>query len=258
MLDFLRIEEEEVERRGRESVIKIRPSFIAVRSKDLMIRGQSLYAVWDETRGLWVKSIYDLISLVDGEIRAHIEAMPEERRALAKPAFMRYENTMMLSAFLRFCRSSDDNFVPLDQKIFFADQTPKREDYASMRLSYSPVEGDISNYQEMFGLLYSPEELHKLEWSVGAILTGEAKKLHKFITIYGRGGTGKSTFLNLLEMLFEDIPPLLAPKACQALRTSSLSRLSGIAPWSVSIKTARLRRSRRTASSTRLCLTIRS
>lgn len=203
MLDFLRIEEEEVERRGRESVIKIRPSFIAVRSKDLMIRGQSLYAVWDETRGLWVKSIYDLISLVDGEIRAHIEAMPEERRALAKPAFMRYENTMMLSAFLRFCRSSDDNFVPLDQKIFFAEERPKREDYASMRLSYSPVEGDISNYQEMFGLLYSPEELRKLEWSVGAILTGEAKKLHKFITIYGRGGTGKSTFLNLLEMLFE-------------------------------------------------------
>ena len=51
--------------------------------------------------------------------------------------------------------------------------------------------------------LYIPEERKKLEWAIGAVLNGDAKNIQKFIVIYGEGGSGKSTFLNVLQRLFE-------------------------------------------------------
>jgi phage/plasmid-associated DNA primase len=52
-------------------------------------------------------------------------------------------------------------------------------------------------------VLYDPEERAKLEWSIGAIFTGDAKHIQKFIVLYGEAGSGKSTFLNLVQALFE-------------------------------------------------------
>ena len=42
-----------------------------------------------------------------------------------------------------------------------------------------------------------------MEWAVGAIISGDSKKIQKFIVLYGSAGSGKSTFLNILQMLFE-------------------------------------------------------
>ena len=52
------------------------------------------------------------------------------------------------------------------------------------------------------GTLFDVDELEKLEWALGAIVAGEAKDIQKFIVLYGEGGTGKSTFLNLVQKLF--------------------------------------------------------
>ena len=51
--------------------------------------------------------------------------------------------------------------------------------------------------------LYSPEERHKIEWSIGAIVTGDSKHIQKFMVFYGSAGTGKSTILNVIQKLFE-------------------------------------------------------
>ena len=52
-------------------------------------------------------------------------------------------------------------------------------------------------------VLYSDEERHKIEWSIGAIVNGDSKKLQKFCVLYGSAGTGKSTVLNIIQDLFE-------------------------------------------------------
>ena len=47
------------------------------------------------------------------------------------------------------------------------------------------------------------DELAKLEWAIGSIIHGDSKKIQKFIVLYGSAGTGKSTMLNIIQMLFE-------------------------------------------------------
>ena len=56
----------------------------AIKSKDLMIRGGVMYAVWDESRSTWASSIYDLVRVVDQAIQKYIENMPADRAALAR------------------------------------------------------------------------------------------------------------------------------------------------------------------------------
>ena len=52
-------------------------------------------------------------------------------------------------------------------------------------------------------VLYSPEERHKIEWAIGAIVTGDSKTIQKFLVLYGAPKTGKSTILNIIQMLFD-------------------------------------------------------
>ena len=47
------------------------------------------------------------------------------------------------------------------------------------------------------------KNVKKLEWALGAIIAGDAKHIQKFIVLYGEAGSGKSTFLNIVQKLFE-------------------------------------------------------
>ena len=49
--------------------------------------------------------------------------------------------------------------------------------------------------------LYEPDERAKLEWAIGAIVSGDAKNIQKFIVLYGEAGSGKSTFLNIVQKI---------------------------------------------------------
>ena len=61
----------------------------------------------------------------------------------------------------------------------------------------------MSAWDKLISTLYSPEERHKIEWSIGAIVTGDSKHIQKFMVFYGSAGTGKSTILNVIQKLFE-------------------------------------------------------
>ena len=63
MLDFLKIEIKE-----NKSKITVYPNLIIGRSKDLMIRGKSFYAIWDEENEVWSREEFRAIELMDKEI----------------------------------------------------------------------------------------------------------------------------------------------------------------------------------------------
>ena len=42
-----------------------------------------------------------------------------------------------------------------------------------------------------------------MEWAIGSIFTGASRYLQKFVVLYGDAGSGKSTFLKIVEMLFD-------------------------------------------------------
>ncbi len=50
--------------------------------------------------------------------------------------------------------------------------------------------------------LYDPSERQKIEWVIGSILTGDCRKIDKFMVFYGDPGSGKSTILNVMQKLF--------------------------------------------------------
>jgi len=95
-----------------------------------------------------------------------------------------------------------DIYKQLDNKIIFSNTEVKREDYVSRRLDYPLLEGSYNNYEKLISTLYSPEERQKIEWAIGAIISGESKSIQKFLVFYGDPGTGKSTVLDIIEEMF--------------------------------------------------------
>ena len=49
----------------------ISPDFLIMKSKDLMIRGQDFYAVYNKITGFWSTDIYDVATLVDDEMNEY-------------------------------------------------------------------------------------------------------------------------------------------------------------------------------------------
>lgn len=210
MLDFLQISLKEPTKEGKP--VEVRPDFKVGRSKDLMIRGGAFYAIWDEELGLWSTDEYDVQRLVDREIQAFCDKLIEQGTP-ATPKFLSSFGTNGWSQFRKFMKNVSDNSTQLDMKLTFANTEVKKNDYASRRLPYSLVLGSHDAWDELVGWLYDPEEREKIEWSIGAIISGDAKKIEKFMVFYGQGGTGKSTIMKIIQKLFEGYIAMFEAKA---------------------------------------------
>jgi hypothetical protein len=211
MLDFLRITLKEPTKEGKP--VEVRPDFTVGRSRDLMIRGGAFYAIWDEERGLWSTDEYDVQRLVDQEIQTYCDKLIEQGTP-ATPKFLSSFGTNGWSQFRKFMKNVSDNSHQLDTTVTFANEVPtKKTDYVSRCLPYSLVLGAHDAWDELLGRLYTPEEKEKIEWSIGAIISGDAKKIEKFMVFYGQGGTGKSTVLKIIEKLFDGYVAMFEAKA---------------------------------------------
>jgi len=71
----------------------------------------------------------------------------------------------------------------------------------------------LSAYEKLMSTLYSEEERTKIEWAIGSIVSGESKKIQKFMVLYGAPGSGKGTVLNLILSLFEGYYSVFDAKA---------------------------------------------
>jgi energy-coupling factor transporter ATP-binding protein EcfA2 len=199
-VDFYQI----IEKPGKNGVIEIYPDFKACRSKDLMIRGRSFYAIWDDEKQIWSTDEYDVQRLVDQELEEYAKKMKKKgMRGQIVIKRMMYFSTNMWKNYRAFLREMSDSSIQLDNQLTFQNSKVKKTDYISKRLPYPLEEGSISAYNELIGTLYEPEERQKLEWAIGAIISGDAKFIQKFIVLYGESGSGKSTFLNVVQKLFE-------------------------------------------------------
>lgn len=183
----------------RDGPPQLYPDWTVGRSKDLMVRGKSFYAIWDEEAGLWSQDEYEVQRLVDEDLHRYNEEHGNSYQVMNLKSF----NTQIWSSFRKFMQNISDNSHPLDENLIFANTETKKTDYASRRLPYSLEEGSHEAWDELLGVLYSPEERDKIEWAIGAVVAGEAKKIQKFLVFYGPAGSGKSTVLNIIHKLFD-------------------------------------------------------
>mgnify|MGYP001195408751 CR=1 FL=1 len=200
MVDFLMIST----RSTKRGVIEIYPKFIIKKSSDLMIRGGDFYAIWIEERGLWSTDEQDALQLIDRELDKYAEENRHKFDSPVKVLHMWDAESGMIDSWHKYCQKQmRDSFHMLDEKLIFSNYETNKKDYASKKLSYPLEPGDLSAYDKLMSTLYSEEERHKIEWAIGSIVSGDSKKIQKFMVLYGAAGTGKSTILNIIQQLFE-------------------------------------------------------
>jgi phage/plasmid-associated DNA primase len=200
MIDFLIVST----RPGKKGVTEVFPKFVIKKSSDLMIRGGDFYAIWMEEQGLWSIDEQDVIMLVDqavDEVASELKGKTDDQ---IKPLHMWDSNSGIIDIWHKYCqRQMRDNFHMLDEKLIFSNTVTKKKDYASKKLSYPLESGETNAWDRFMTVLYSKEERHKIEWAIGSIVSGDSRKLHKFMVLYGAAGTGKSTILNVIQQLFD-------------------------------------------------------
>lgn len=197
-MDFYRIKQ----RRGKNGTLEVYPDYVICRSQDLMVKGKSFYAIWDEEKGLWSTDEYDVQRLVDAELAEYAEKLQEKSNDPVRVSYLGDFSTASWRQFRSYLQHLSDNSHELDSNVTFLNTEVTKKDYVSRKLPYSLQEGSMDAYEELMSTLYDPPERMKLEWGIGAIIAGDSKWIQKFIVLYGSAGAGKSTFLNIVQKLF--------------------------------------------------------
>lgn len=217
MLDFLTIST----RSRKAGSVEVYPKFIIKKSADLMIRGGDFYAIWVEERGLWSTDEQDALQLIDRELERFAKENSHRLEGNVTVLHMWDAESGMIDSWHKYCQKQmRDNFHMLDEKLIFSNTPTNKKDYASKRLPYPLKTGETPAWDKLISTLYSPEERHKIEWAIGSIVSGESKKLQKFMVLYGAAGTGKSTVLNIVQQLFEGYYSVFDAKALGSANNS--------------------------------------
>ena len=205
MLDFLMIGKRVY---PKKPIIDVYPKFIVKsNSDDLMIKGGDFYAVYDESTKMWCTDEQFVIDYVDRSLREHTKELEMHKDGFGKEFHVYYmmdSDSGSIDKWHKYVQKQMRNqYHTLDEKVTFANTDVKKEDYVSKRLNYSLAQGSFEAYEELISTLYDPEEREKLEWAVGSIISGDSKMIQKFVVLYGSAGSGKSTFLNIVQQLFD-------------------------------------------------------
>ena len=198
MFDFLK-----VTKTFRNSRYYYKPTFITKTSiKDLLVRGQAFYAVFDHSTGFWTKEKARLIEMIDEQVREYAEndvgnsILSDEAHG---PVIVQMADSAnhIVEQFDRFCKTLGDNQEHmLDMKMLFSNSEVSRKDYATKTLDYPLQYCPTPYYDALCETLYLPDEREKWEWAVGCMIAGESSKIQKMFAFYGEPGTGKSTIIS--------------------------------------------------------------
>ena len=198
MFDFLK-----VTKTFRNSRYYYKPTFITKTSiKDLLVRGQAFYAVFDHSTGFWTKEKARLIEMIDEQVREYAEndvgnsILSDEAHG---PLIVQMADSAnhIVEQFDRFCKTLGDNQEHmLDMKMLFSNSEVSRKDYATKTLDYPLQYCPTPYYDALCETLYLPDEREKWEWAVGCMIAGESSKIQKMFAFYGEPGTGKSTIIS--------------------------------------------------------------
>ena len=194
-------------RQQKRDKLEVYPVFLVKESSnDLMIRGGDFYAVWDEKTGMWNRNRTCVQRIIDTDIRNvcnELSNNPIYANMVVMPQLVESFDSRYWTMFQSYVKSLPDDGIRLDEKVTYQNTKVKRTDYVSKRLPYSLEPGDTSAWEEIISTLYDPEERQKIEWTIGSILTGDSKKIEKFLVFYGPQGSGKSTIIKIIAKLLK-------------------------------------------------------
>lgn len=196
-MDFYEIEAMPL--RGQSGLMEVAPRFVNLNSRDIMLRDGDFVAIWNPKTGLWSRNEFDVIDIVDGDV---IDYVSKSDAKNLFPKFCRRDTDGVWKRYRQWTKNMVDTDHPLDRMPVFADTPIRQEDHVAYRLPYSLEDGEPTHWIKLVDTLYDPSERQKIEWAIGSILTGDCRKIDKFLVFYGDPGSGKSTILNVMQRLF--------------------------------------------------------
>lgn len=182
---------------------EISADFLVRPSKDLMIRGGQFYGILNKETGMWSTDLYDLQQWVDEELYSYKERLQKSTDGAVSVRSLSSFKSRSWKECLTYLNSLPDSYHQLDEKITFSNTKIDQKDYISKTLNYPLEEGDYSAWDELVGTLYSPEEREKIEWCIGAVVSGDSRDIQKFLVFNGDPGAGKGTILKVIRKLFD-------------------------------------------------------
>ena len=196
-MDFFTIEMKPI--RGQMGEMEVAPWFLNTNSRDIMLRDGDFVAIWNPKTNLWSKNEFDVIDLIDGGVREYVENLSVQN---VIPRFCVSEKDGVWKRYRQWTKNMINTDHPLDRMPVFENTPIRQDDHVSYRLPYSLEDGIPVNWAKLVDTLYDPSERQKIEWTIGSVLTGDCRKIDKFLVFYGDPGSGKSTILNVMQKLF--------------------------------------------------------
>lgn len=196
-MDFIRVAHKE-DKEGNKTFY---PSLQAIESTDVVLRGGQFVAIWDEDTGLYSRKQSHIASIID---RSFSKMVGDKARAGDTIKKIRVYDNQIYSRLTGMFRNIGDMGPELDQRIVFANEVPVKGHAATFKMPYALSDAPCPVWNEIVSTLYSPEERLKIEWAIGSIFTGSSvDEVQKFYVFFGPPGSGKSTILDIIEMLFD-------------------------------------------------------
>jgi hypothetical protein len=186
----------------KDGTFTVYPDWVVHETKDLLVNQGSFQAVWVEETGLWSTNEYDVAIMVDKALEQRAQEVAAKSGHVVNVKSMRAFSSKSWNGYKRHIRDLPENRHDLNATLVFANSEVKKEDYATHRLPYALEPGSIDAWDEIVGTLYSPEERAKIEWAIGAVVSGDSVKIQKFLVFYGKPGSGKSTILDVILNMF--------------------------------------------------------
>lgn len=197
-LDFITL----VTRKKSKDVYEVEPSVKIKRSKDLIVKGGDWNACWDSEANMWTTDWYRFIDIVDGIVSDYIPPSDNPGVTITKKYFSDANNGTAKKAIEAFKMFPKIDHA-LDREVTFKSEEVTKRDYRSRRLPYDPEDIPTPWYDKLMSTIWTDEDRQMVEWCMGAILTGEAKNIQKFLVMYGDPGSGKSTTIKIFRKLLE-------------------------------------------------------
>lgn len=201
-MDFYKIRTKKLTSNNRQADYVVYPDFTYANVKDLICKGGAVYAFWNENQ--WNVNVDDLIITIDNRIREKIKEIKKKNEdKIIVGRFINDNETKLMADLVAYAKLRKQSEIAFNSRIIFADETPKREDYSTNQLSFTPKKGNTEAFDELMKVLYRDEELEKIMWFMGALLTNSMPKIQKFMYLYGGKGAGKGTVIKIFKMLFD-------------------------------------------------------